>query len=301
MEEAVSGLVCQMKRIDVEIQRQPQISLEERIQKIAKYSIFCLLSPASINQLALLMEEVHVQTNEVIVREGDYFDGFFLIVAGTAAVTKSLKRIQKTNPKHIVNLGSEQAIGLGEAGYFSQHGMRSSTVTALSPMILLHIDLFNFYHFLSEHGTAYPALKKTSEKFLLQYIIHENPLLASSLTKYQEPPTLIKKCPETKEKEPQDKVFLLPEKMELNISPQEQMIFTQINAKNSLVDILKNEFNELNADEVHLVKIKLKKLGLYDLDILTGQINPRPIPIFKKLVRKIVHYWKGKTPRENNE
>lgn len=293
MEEAVSGLVCQMKRIDIEKPRQAQISIEERVQKITKHSIFCLLSPASINQLALLMNEVQVQENDIIVREGDYFDGFFLIFSGKAAVTRSLKRIQKTNPKHIVNLGPKHAIGLGEAGYFSQHGIRNATVTALSPMLLLHIDLFNFHQFLKEHGSAYPSLKKISEQFLLQYIIHASPLFASSSTQ-QRPP-------HAETTAHHEKVSLLSPKTKPNISAQEQMIFKQINAKNSLDDILKNEFQELNADEPHLVVMKLKKMGFQDLDLITSQITPKPIPIFKKLVRKIVHYWKGKTPCENNE
>ncbi|WP_298628193.1 cyclic nucleotide-binding domain-containing protein [uncultured Legionella sp.] len=263
-----------MKRIDVKEKFPPQISREERIQKITKHSIFCLLSPTSVNQLALLMEEIHVAENEVIVHEGDYFNGFFLIVSGQAALTRSLKRIQKTNPKHIVNLGPEHAIGLGEAGYFGQNGRHNTTVTSLSPMLLLYMDLFKFYHFLTKHGSIYPALKKTSENYLFQYLIHKKPQIASllqPLTAHQE------------ENDTGSPDALSPHtiKTESNISLREQMIFEQTNAKNNLDDMLKT--------------------GIHDLDLITNQIPPKPTLVLKKLTRKVVRYWKRKIPCESND
>ncbi|MGL6028646.1 MAG: cyclic nucleotide-binding domain-containing protein [Legionella sp.] len=267
-----------MKRIALEKKSTPQISREERVQKITKHSIFCLLSSESINQLALLMEEVHVAANEVIVREGDYFSGFFLIVSGQAALTRSLKRIQKTNPKHIVNLGPEHAIGLGEAGYFGQNGRHNTTVTSLSPMILLHIDLFKFYHFLTKHGSIYPALKKTSEYYLFQYLIHKKPQIASLLA--------VKVHPEESDTEPPDDASILTGKVEPDISLREQMIFQQINAKNNIDNILKMEFQALE---------------LHELDLITNQITPQPTPILKKLAKTVVRYWKRKIPCESNE
>jgi CRP-like cAMP-binding protein len=176
-----------MNHTDVKKHLNRHISLDECQKHIAKHPIFCFLTTESILQLAILMEEIHVQPNEVIVREGDYFDGFYLIVSGNATVSKELKRIQKTNSKNISILGPENAIDLGEAGFSNQHGIRATTVTALSSMILLKMDLFNFYNFLKEHGTVYPSLKNMSEKFLLMHLIRQIQLIhASTIHKTKE-------------------------------------------------------------------------------------------------------------------
>lgn len=274
-----------MKRIIPEQALIRHIPLEERIEHICNHPIFCLLTAESTQQLALLMNEIYIQTNDVIVREGDYFDGFFLIISGEAAVFKSLKRIKKTIPKHVITLGPTNAIGIGQAGFFSQQGLRNATVTALSPMILLHIDLHKFYYFLKEHGSAYPSLKNMSEKFLLLHFIRENPHVI-----YPEPGAKQKSIT-AKE---QNNVILFKKNQKPNISLPKTVILKQINDKSTIEDILKDELNELDADQSHLIITRLQKLGFKDFDLLVSPKKPKKSSLFKQIIRKITHYWKGK-------
>ena len=265
-------------------------SLEERLGHIQKYSTFCLFTPESLFQLATLIEEMHVEPDNVIVQEGDYFDGFYLIVSGQASVSRSLKRIRKTNPRHIITLGPDHAIGIGEAGFPSKHGVRTATVTARSHMLLLKMDLLNFYYFLKEHGAAYPSLKNMSEKFLLLHLIKQTHFI-NSLPAHQI----------------NDLIAIAKEDLEppinnkSDISNQEQMIFQQINDKHNLKRISKSELKELDTDEMHLIMRKLKKLGVVDFDLIMNHTTSESTPAFQTLLRKIAHYWKGTNSREQSE
>lgn len=266
-----------MKRMNSEAHLIKQVSLEERINLISNYPIFCLLTSNAIYHLASLFNEVHIQKNEIIVREEDNFDGFFLIVSGNAVVSRALKRIQKTNPKPITTLGPKRAIGLGNAGYFSKQGQRNATVTALSSMTLLHIDLLRFYNFLKEYSSIYPSLISTSEKFLLfQYLQAHSHLFQPAVNDEAQ-------------------------KKKSTVFEQEQMILELNNDKHILRDILNIEAH-VSLDECgSLIKAKLRKLGCDEFDLVVKKVNTSPSPFIKQLIRKIAYWGKGNIPSEQKE
>lgn len=280
-----------MKEVAVE----NYIPIEARKQHIIKYPVFCLLPPDSIHQLALLVEEVHVRPNEVIVCEGDYFDGFFLIVSGTASVSKSLKRIKKTNPRHVITLGPNNAIGLNESGFHCQQGVRVASVIAITDMVLLRVDLLSFYSFLKTHETIYPSLQKVSERFVFMNLIR-HALSKVSTEKIKE---LIERTQNhsnsaTNENTPSNEnVVYLHEQNKPNISRLEQVLFKQINAKNTLENILNSGLIELNHDEIFIIMIKLHNLGFRDFDLIVSSVKPPPTPLLKTFIKKITHFWKG--------
>ncbi len=276
-----------MKEVAVE----NYISLEARKQHIAKYPVFCLLPPESVHELALLVEEVRVQPNEVIVQEGDYFDGFFLIVSGTASVSKSLKRIKKTNPRHVITLGPNNAIGLNESGFHCQQGVRVASVIAITDMVLLRVDLLRFYNFLKAHKTIYPSLQRLSERFVLMNLIRHS---LNTL-----PPEKIKELIEKTQthsnplRENTQNIIYLHEQNKPNISRLEQVLFKQINAKNTLENVLKSGLIKLNHDELYVIMVKLHNLGFRDFDLIMSSVKLSPTPILKKIAKKITRFWKG--------
>lgn len=79
------------------------------------------------------------------------------------------------------------------------------------------------------------------------------------------------------------------------------MIFQQISDKNSLEEFLKNELLRLDPQKAHIIATHLKILGVIDSEFNLSQIYPTKDPILKKVVRKIVYYWKGKTLSESNK
>jgi CRP-like cAMP-binding protein len=296
-----------MNDVDIEKNSNYSISFEERKKYINQYPIFCLLTPESIDKLALQMEELYVQPMETIVSEEEYFDAFYLIISGEASVSRSLKRIQKTNPRKIITLGPNDSIGLIESGFRTQHGLRTASVTAITPMLLLKVDLFKFYMFLNEHGSAYPSLKNSSERFLLLHIIHQTPFAEKLLAR------LKLKLPVEPESKPTSYLHVIKRQgINKELSPEanhktnydftnQEMIFQQISDKNSLEEFLKNELLRLDPQKAHIIATHLKILGVIDSEFNLSQIYPTKDPILKKVVRKIVYYWKGKTLSESNK
>lgn len=150
-----------------------KLSIQEREAVISKYSLFCLLTANDINKLALLAKEVTINTGEIITKEGAIVDSFYLIIDGSAKVTRTLKRVEKTEVMQIATLGPLDAIGLAETGFFSQSGVRTATVTTLTPMFLLKINLHDFHQFLHQPGVTYPGLRNVGERILIMSFLEK--------------------------------------------------------------------------------------------------------------------------------
>lgn len=255
----------------------PHLSLEERINHINNYPVFCLLHPKAIVHLASLFNEIHIKKDEIIVREEDNFDGFFLIFSGISVASRSLKRIKKTNAKQITTLGPNRAIGIGNTGYFSKQGKRTTTVTALSPMIVLHIDLLVFYYFLKEHAPIYSSFINSSEKFFLYHYLQDN---SSLLHPAINDGNLGKK---------------------LTIFDKEQMILKLNNDKNIFRDILNVE-SPVSWDECKpLIRDKLIQLGFCESGLIIKKVERSPSLFINKLIRKIAYWGKGNIPSEEKK
>lgn len=152
------------------------VSCKDYASLIAAYPLFCLLSPKDIDQLASIGKEISINPGTIITREGDITDSVYLIISGTAEVKKTLLTVEQTVEMHIATLRENDAIGLGEEGFFSQSGIRTARVVALSPMVLLEFDLMSFNQFLNLPGIPYPALKSVGEKILLMNFIQKTKL-----------------------------------------------------------------------------------------------------------------------------
>lgn len=150
-----------------------KISNAQRVALINQQAVFCLLNDQDISQLAELMKEVHFRQGKTITTEGELVDSFYIIVSGKSEVTKKIVSVDKSETIHIVNLTEGQSIGLTEAGFFSQSGLRTANATALSDMILLRIDLCQFYKFLNQPGRGYPRLSSTTLIYLLMHFIYK--------------------------------------------------------------------------------------------------------------------------------
>ncbi|HSW69567.1 MAG TPA: PqqD family peptide modification chaperone [Gammaproteobacteria bacterium] len=143
------------------------ISITEKQALITALPCFSGLSPLQSLELAELMEEIHFEPNEVIVEENSLIDCVYIVVEGTAEIShltvRDLRKIKiklrKQSPKMIKTpfavLHTGESIGLNTTGFFSETGIRTATVTALTPMTLLSLDLKKLHEFLEK----YPDLK----------------------------------------------------------------------------------------------------------------------------------------------
>ena len=85
-------------------------------------------TPAQLEEVARLAERIQVAKDEVLTREGRIGHEFFLILAGTAAVTQKGRRVNTLGPGDF----------FGELAALNP-GPRNATVTALSELDVLII------------------------------------------------------------------------------------------------------------------------------------------------------------------
>lgn len=109
------------------------LSLNERSIFLTNHPCFAQLSPEEIKQLASLLTEQSITKGQDIVIENDLVDSIYFIVKGKAEV--------RLGDLPVATLGPGESIGLSETGFYSETGKRTATVTALTRMMLLQLDV----------------------------------------------------------------------------------------------------------------------------------------------------------------
>jgi CRP-like cAMP-binding protein len=109
------------------------------LDHLAGVSLFSACSKKDLNLVARRAEEVQVPAGKVLVREGETGHEFFVIVDGTARVTRQGKRV--------ATLGAGQAFG--ELALLDKHP-RNATVTAETDMDLVVLGQREFAGIIDE-------------------------------------------------------------------------------------------------------------------------------------------------------
>jgi CRP-like cAMP-binding protein len=152
------------------------VTLEQRRSLIAALPCFSELTLEEKNILAGMFHEVSYDADEAIVVEDDLIDTVYIIVSGRAEVThkKSSKfDILKTNLP-IGELYPGEAIGLNRTGFFSTTGKRTASVTALTPMQLLALDIKKLQQFLHQYRHVLVEMSLVAEKMLRMRLIKQS-------------------------------------------------------------------------------------------------------------------------------
>ena len=109
------------------------------LDHLAEVSLFSACSKKDLNLVARRAEEVRVPAGKVLVREGETGHEFFVIVEGTARVSRQGKRI--------ATLSAGQAFG--ELALLDKHP-RNATVTAETDMDLVVLGQREFAGIIDE-------------------------------------------------------------------------------------------------------------------------------------------------------
>lgn len=147
------------------------VELATRLALLTAIPCFAKLTPNQSQLLASLMEEVRFKTGEMIVVENDIVDSIYIIVNGKAEVTREVTKLKKAKQVPIALLQPGETIGLNEAGFYSETGTRTATVTALTDMLVLKLPLEALHHFLHEHyleSTMYAASLQMMRMLLIK-------------------------------------------------------------------------------------------------------------------------------------
>ena len=129
-----------LSRIDVTALAPPDVEL------LRSVSLLALLPESTLERLARALVRVEAAPGEVVIREGDEGDRFYIIETGTVEVTR--------DGRHIVNLGPGDYVG--EIALLRDR-LRTATVTATSPTVLHSLDREHFIPAVTGQGDFHEA------------------------------------------------------------------------------------------------------------------------------------------------
>ena len=130
-------------------------SVRETAALLKDVPLFAGCSKRELETIAGAMKEVNHSAGHVIAREGDIGLGFFLITEGTASVTVGGKARVKLGPRD----------SFGEISLLD-HGPRTATVTAATPIRLLGLTAWAFKGVVQQHPALALNLLKVLAKRL---------------------------------------------------------------------------------------------------------------------------------------
>jgi CRP-like cAMP-binding protein len=118
------------------------------------HSVFEKLPTANVNALFARMEPVTVKAGDVIVRQGEPGDYYYIIKSGRASVTRKPERVRKNrDPERTtqdVSLGElGECDGFGEEALLSK-SPRNATVVMLTDGALMRLAAKDFHNLLEE-------------------------------------------------------------------------------------------------------------------------------------------------------
>ncbi len=151
------------------------ISIPERQALLTALPYFAMLTSAESKELTSLMEEVSYAAGEMIVEEDALVDSVYIITSGQAEVTRTLLSKKNTITKVPVGvLNASEAIGLNDTGFFSTTGKRTATVTALSKIQALKLDLKSLHQFFKRHVHLQSSMYAATEQMLRVRLIKQS-------------------------------------------------------------------------------------------------------------------------------
>lgn len=147
------------------------IDINQRIKLITTHPFFTFLLPGEIEKFAQLMDECVFKRGDLIVEEGSLVDQVFIIAEGEAEVVRRIEKKNKVYILPIAVLYKGQSIGLSGEGFFSRDGRRTASVSALTDVILLRVNVPTLSLFMQQTSSLYPSFKDTNERMMRTHFI----------------------------------------------------------------------------------------------------------------------------------
>lgn len=135
------------------------------LQKMYRSPIFRNLPPANIEQLLDLLDPIRVKSGDLIIRQGERGDYFYMIDEGIALVTRVVDDENESVELAEINMGSS----FGEAALISDKP-RNASVSMITDGVLLRLSKNDFVRLLKEpalqwvtHSELQTKLKKGAQ------------------------------------------------------------------------------------------------------------------------------------------
>jgi CRP/FNR family cyclic AMP-dependent transcriptional regulator len=125
------------------------VAKTDPVSMLASVPLFSECSKKELREIAGAAKEVEHKAGAVVAREGDQGVGFFLILDGTARISRSARTLRRLGPGDY----------FGEIALLDE-GPRSATVTAETPLKLLGLTAWNFRRLVAQNPSIAPKLLK---------------------------------------------------------------------------------------------------------------------------------------------
>ena len=137
-----------------------------KIELLKKQPVFSAFTEKEIDELAQLLVEKFFEQGQTVVIEGEPVDSVYFIVDGIADVREVRIYDGKEVIKSLAKLYPGDSIGLNESGFYSLSGVRTATVVAGTPLLLLHLSVAAFHGFMLTHQHVNEVMRKKAEDLL---------------------------------------------------------------------------------------------------------------------------------------
>lgn len=148
------------------------VSLSERVVLLQGIPLFSAIPKKHLQELSNFMEEVRFDAGEIIVKEHEVVDAVYFIVKGQAEVNQEIKTRKKLTFVPIALMYPGENIGLNETGFYSKTGIRTANVIAITPMLLLKLDI-HILHEISKKNYLASMMNASSLKMMRMQLIKQ--------------------------------------------------------------------------------------------------------------------------------
>ncbi len=125
----------------------------DQLTYIKKSQILKDLSDDELHLILMATTPRRFQAGEVIMREGEYGEVMYIMCEGSVTVSKRLTlELSEDTPREkvMVRFRAEEGVILGEMALI-EGDVRSATVTALTPCLMLELAKDKFYQILDKY------------------------------------------------------------------------------------------------------------------------------------------------------
>lgn len=119
--------------------------LLENVIYLKKYTLFSELNTEELRALAVITDQIEVKEGDVVVRDGDAGDSFFIVKRGELRVVKG----EGTHAVELSRIRQNECVG--EMVVFEEGELRSATLTAVGDCTLLVFHRDDLYESMAKH------------------------------------------------------------------------------------------------------------------------------------------------------
>ena len=135
------------------------VSKSVLLDKIRQSDVFRNLPAENLDQMFSHMETVEMRSGDTIIREGEEGDYYYLIVSGTASVTRRLQ--PGGEPQRVAEL--TEPTGFGEEALIS-NAKRNATITMTTDGAIMRLSKDSFNDFVKDPLVTWFSPKESQDK-----------------------------------------------------------------------------------------------------------------------------------------